>query len=192
MIKTKLSKSDFIQFIKCYIISQIIAIGAYAVPLVTLAPLIGGTIIHKVSEYSETYAKFQDPINMTINYFFCIAFFSSFIVLYLYKNNEIKLQFQKKTINGCILSKEFVTYIKQYGISDLVYYTICSVITITLVGYGAESAILVTIEHKVIRIMLSILIFMFIYSISVLSILKIWDKKRPDYLKKGYIQRIDL
>lgn len=192
MLKFLFNKSNFLRFLGCYIISQIISIVAYAVPVIVLAPLIMGSVVEKVSEYSESYEKFQDPINTAIHCFFCIAFFACLIILYLYRNKEMKLQFQKNTINECVLTRELAAYIKEYGIADLIYYTICSIVAMLLLGGGMESAIFVAIESRIVCVILCIFMFIVIYTISVLITFKVWDKQRPEYLKKGYVEKDNL
>lgn len=132
---------------------------------------------------------FQDPINIAINYFFCIAFFACLIILYLYRNKEMKLQFQKDTVNGCVLTKELITYMKQYGIADMLYYTVCTIVIMLLIDGGMESGIFFAVENSIIRTILCVFLFIVVYTISVSIILKIWDKQRPEYLKKGYTER---
>lgn len=183
------NKSNFLRFLGCYIISEIISIVAYTIPVVVLAPLLMGSIIDKVSEYSESHAQFEDPINVAINYFFCIAFFACLIILYLYRNKEMKLQFQKNTVDGCVLTKELLAYMKQYGIADVIYYTICTIIVMLLIDGGMESGIFYVVESDVIRVILCILLFIVVYTLSILVIFKIWDKQRPEYLKKGYVEK---
>lgn len=180
----KFTKSGALRFLFSYVFSNVISIAAYAIPVIILSPIIMGTVIDFATKNSDK----LNPLSYGIAAFFLIIFFVCFIIFHIYKNKEIKLQFQKDTKEGFVLKDELVKYIKQYGIPDLVYYVVCSLIAaLTTIG-GADTMIYYFIDNLFLRIVPAVFVFTLIYTASVSVILKIWDKKRPDYLKKGYVE----
>jgi len=180
----KFSKSGALRFLFSYVLSYVISIAAYAIPVIILSPIIMGTVIDFATKNPDK----LNPLSFGIAAFFLIIFFVCFIIFHIYKNKEIKLQFQKDTKEGFVLKDELVKYIKQYGIPDLVYYVVCSLIAALFTG-GTDTMIYDFIDNTFLRIVPAVFVFAIIYTASVAIILKIWDKKRPDYLKKGYVEK---
>lgn len=180
----KFSKSGALRFLYSYILSNVISIAAYAIPVIILSPIIMGTVIDLGTRNPDKLT----PVHYGIAALFLIVFFVCFIIFHIYKNKEIKLQFQKDTKDGFVLKDELVKYIKQYGIPDLVYYVVCSLVAALFTG-GTDTMIYDFIDNTFLRIVPAVFVFAVIYTASVALVLKIWDKKRPDYLKKGYVEK---
>ena len=181
----KFSKSGAIRFLYSYLLSNVIAIAAYAIPVIILSPIIMGTVIDFATKNSDK----LNPLSYGIYAFMLIVFFVCFMVSHIYKNKEMRLQFQKDTKDGFVLKDELVKYLKQYGIPDFIYYVVCSIIAaLTTIG-GADTMIYHFIDNIFLQIVPAFFVFTLIYTASVALILKIWDKKRPDYLKKGYVEK---
>lgn len=185
----KFTKSGALRFLFSYVFSNVISIAAYAIPVIILSPIIMGTVIDFVTKNSDKYDRFETPLSYGIYAFMLIVFFVCFMVSHIYKNKEMRLQFQKDTKDGFVLKDELAKYIKQYGIPDFVYYVVCSLIAALFTG-GTDTMIYdFFIDNLFLRIVPAVFVFALIYTASVALILKIWDKKRPDYLKKGYVEK---
>lgn len=189
--KKLLSKSSFGHFLLSYAITEAITIGIYTAIMLFIAPVFSASIIRFHEENADVYAHGQDPINIAIDIFGFLVFYIVLSVVYLYRNRERRLQYYKSTVENSLPKARVRFYLSEYGIADIVYYCVIFIPVCFILGYGFESMILFWEMPTLVYYLLSVLLFAVMYTCCVMIVTAIWEKKRPDYLTKGYEQKAD-
>lgn len=192
MIKKILSKDNFAHFLISYAITEAITIGLYTGTYLFIAPVFFASIIRYHEENADTYAHGQDPINIAIYIFAFVVFYIVLSVVYLYRNKERRLQYYKSTIEDNQLKERIKFYMTEYGLPDILYYCVISIPVRLILRGNFESMILFWDMPIVVHYILSYLLFAVMYTCCVMMVTAIWEKKRPDYLTKGYGERADV
>lgn len=189
--KSKITFSNFGEFITAYILAQIVAFAVGYIPTVFAMPMATEILTWLFGEdYAVTNAYM--PVYTAMNICYAVVFYTIFAIMYLHRDTERKYDIQLHSKEHFSLFKEASYYCKKYMKSDLLYYCICYIPASFIFGGGMERRILGKVTMSPGGHVVSIPMFMAFYYILVLIVLLIWNRNRPKYLTKGYTEEKEI
>lgn len=189
--KSKISFSNFGEFITAYILAQIVAFAVGYIPTVFAMPFATEILIWLFGkDYVVTNAYM--PVFTAMNICYFVIFYIVFTVMYLHRDVERKYDIQMHSKENFSLFKEASYYCKKHMKNDLLFYCICYIPASFVFGGGMERKILGRVTMSPGGHVVSIPIFIAIYYLLVLIVLLIWNKTRPKYLTKGYTEEKEI
>ena len=189
--KSKISFSNFGEFITAYILAQIVAFAVGYIPTVFAMPLATDILIWLFGE-NYVVADAYMPVFTAMNICYVVVFYAIFAVMYLHRDTERKYDVQLHSKEHFSLFKEASYYCKKHMKSDLLYYCICYIPASFVFGGGMERRILGKVTMSPGGHVVSIPMFMVFYYILVLIVILIWNRNRPKYLTKGYTEEKEM
>lgn len=186
-LKGRFSKERFWRFFLSYVIAEASAYGCYIVPMLFIQPWF--MVLFPTNSEKGMLALFLYALFTSI--LMTVVFYGIFAYAHLYRNKEVRLQYYKATVSDTSLKSRTKYYMAEYGVADIVYYSIISILPRILSGGPTMESILyfgllpILLEHLITSIL-----FAGLYACCVMIVTGIWEKKRPAYLTEGYTGEI--